>query len=472
MVITNKKFDYKQNNRRLYLLWMFLSTVVFILEYLTICDNCQLTKIYEFQLLMVYGIAQYGSIKKFGMFNIFSLILVGFFIFAIGGILHFFISNDNILEFLDHGFGDFYFTNMIMQESLLIYSLFIALSYLTYSMIHKGKGSFIGLEDKNSHDDMYFKIGKFLMWAFLAVEIYKGYLYFSSFSISRVLIYLYGNMENPVPTWVRFFATFFEIGYAFILCSKPEKSVFKKYSALFFVVIIPEILLGNRAMFGAFMLYYFWYYARFYNPQPIRKKYVLLGGVLILLIFQIMQFMRDGGDFDMASLSLTSFLKGQATSFYILPIYIQNASSIQYYLYPFILYPIIGVFSGYTGQSIEALQHKCGVGHQLIYTVSPDYYLNGGSFGSSNIVELYDLGVYGVIIGAVFFSCMLYYFEKKVGVNRIALFMSYHILSLFIMSSRGSFFPSLYDVFKLFVFYSFITFCYKLLYKKKNIQFL
>ena len=211
MVITNKKFDYNQNNRRLYLLWMFLSTVVFILEYLTICDNCQLTKIYEFQLLMVYGIAQYGSIKKFGMFNIFSLILVGFFIFAIGGILHFFISNDNILEFLDHGFGDFYFTNMIMQESLLIYSFFIALSYLTYSMIHKGKGSFIGLEDKNSHDDMYFKIGKFLMWAFLAVEIYKGYLYFSSFSISRVLIYLYVNMENHVPTWVRFFATFFRL---------------------------------------------------------------------------------------------------------------------------------------------------------------------------------------------------------------------------------------------------------------------
>ena len=460
----------KTNKRESYAVGMLFVIIMFFMEYMMINDSHFMTKFQEFQLLLAYGIAQYLSIRKFGMFNIFSLILVGFFIFAIGGVFHFFVSDDNILEFLDHGFGDQYFTNRIMQESLLIYTLFISLAFLGYSYQYKPQNSFIGQEGKRPNDIIYFKIGKFLMWAFLAVEIYKGYLYFSSFSISRVLIYLYGNMENPVPTWVRFFATFFEMGYAFIICSRPEKTVFKKYSALFFVVLIPEILLGNRGMFGAFLLYYLWYYARYYNPRPISMKYVFIFGVVMLLIFQMMEIMRNGGELSKGTYSLTAFLKGQATSFYILPLYIQNASSIQYYIYPFVLYPIIGGFSGYTGQSIEVLEHKCGVGHQLMYTVSPDYYLNGGSFGSSNIVELYDLGICGIIVGALLLPMMLSFFERKFNSSRFTLFLSYSLLSQFLLSARGSFFPPLYTIVKLFIFYSLILLLYKIFHQNEKVN--
>ena len=452
---------YSYSKKTIYIFWIVCTIILFSIEFIMIDNSPAMTKFHEFQLLLIYAVSQTLSIKRFGMFNIFSLVLVGFFIFAIGGVFHFFVSNEDILEFVDRGFGDFYFTNSVMQESLLVYTLFIALSFLGYSYFYKKTNSFVGCTGKANDDSVYLKIGKVLMWSFLAIEVYKGYLYFSSFSINRVLIYLYGNMENPVPTWVRFLATFFEMGYAFVLCSRPDKVTFKKYSALFFVVLIPEILLGNRGMFGAYILYYLWYYARFYNPRPISMKYVAVFGIVMLLVFQAMEFMRNGSDWTKMDFSPTQFLKGQAASFYILPIYIQNSESMQYYIYPFVLYNVIGGFSGYTGQSIEVLQHKCGVGHQLMYAVNPNYYLNGGSFGSSNIVELYDLGVMGVVFGALLLPFMLTYFERKFATNRIALFMSYSLLAHFFLSARGSYFPPCYTIFKLLIFYAIIVFFLK-----------
>lgn len=453
-----------------YLLLIILSVVIFLIEFFTVNENSFFTKFYEFQLLAIYGICQIQSVRKFGMFNIFTLILVGFFIFAIGGILHYFLSGDSILELPGSGFGDFYFKNSEIQASLLIYTIFVLLAYLVYKRNYQNndKTEYLIHYREQNYNPMYFKLGKWLMWSFLIIEIYKGYLYFSSFSLDRTLIYLYGNMANPVPTWVRFLATFYEMGYAFILCSLPDKTIFKKYSALYFVVLIPEILLGNRGMFGAFLLFFFWYYARFYNPQPIKTKYVFIGGALMLVVFQAMQFYRDDSDMSAVTFSLTLFLKGQSVSFFILPLYMQFASSMQYYLYPFVLYNLISGFSGYTGQSIEVLQHNCGVGHQLMYAINPDFYLSGASLGSSSITELYDLGIIGVIVGALFFPVMIVFFEKKFASSRFFLFLSFFLFTSFVMSSRGSFFPNTYAILKYFIFFKMLIYEYQFFKVKKS----
>lgn len=308
------------------------------------------------------------------------------------------------------------------------------------------------------YKESYFKIGKFLMWSFLAIQIYKGYLYFTAFNTNRVEIFLFGNMANPVPTWVRFVASFFEYGYYFILASVPDEKNFKKYSSLYFVVLIPEIALGNRSMFGAFILFYFWYYYKFYSKLPIKTKTSIILGVVMLGVFQLMEFMRDGGENGLESLSLTRFLVGQGVSFYILPIYLDYCDNIQYYLYPFFLYNILSGFTGYTGQSIEVLQHNCGVGHQLMYAVDPDYYLAGASFGSSSITEIYDAGILGFLALSILFSVMIVYVEKRFCSKSFFCFSSLMLFSHFVMSSRGSYFPSLYGFVKLYLFYKFILF--------------
>ena len=423
---------------------LVLAIIFFTLERLLLNNDAGFTRFMEFQVVVLWNIAMYKSYKKFGLFSLYSLCLIGFFMFSVGGIFHFFLSGDDI-RYLERGFGDFSFTYQTIQEALWAYSVFIFLSYVSYKTFHKQVNN-VSLKGKMDNNEIYFRIGKVLMFTFLVFQIYKGYLYFTAFSANRVEIFLLGNMANPIPTWVRFIAYFFELGYYFIIASIPGERDFKKYSMLYFVVLIPQIMLGNRGMFGAFLLFYLWYYYSFYGKMAIKTITAIIGGVGMLVIFQLMEFMRDGANMSLSSISLTKFLVGQGVSFYILPLYIDYADSMQYYLYPFFLYNILSGFTGYTGQSIEVLQHNCGVGHQLMYTVDSSYYLAGASFGSSSITEIYDAGIIGFILLSVFFSIMLSFFEWKILTSRFFCLGGLMFVTHFVLSARGSFFPSLYGI--------------------------
>ena len=429
-----------------------LIILLLVFERFFLNNDATFTRFMEFQVVATWSIAMYYSYKNYGLFSLYSLCLIGIFMFAIGGIFHFLVSGNDI-RYLERGFGEFVFTHRTIQEALWAYSVFIFLSYLSYK-IFRSKNYNIILKNKLGRNETYFYIGRTLMFLFLVFQVYKGYLFYTSFSLNRVDIFLMGNMSNPVPTWLRFVAYIFEIGYYFILASIPDQREFKKYSFLYFVVFIPEIMLGNRGMLGAFLLFYLWYYYTFYGKMAIKTRTAVIGGFAMLIIFQLMEFMRDGANVNLASVSFTKFLVGQSVSFYILPLYIDYVDSMQYYLYPFFLYGILSGFTGYTGQSIEVLQHNCGVGHQLMYTVNPSYYLTGASFGSSSITEIYDAGILGFILLSIFFSIMLLFFERKIQTNRFFCFGSLVFISSFILSSRGSFFPSLYGIVKLFIFYN------------------
>ena len=422
----------------------------FIVERFIFYDDVWVTRFMEFQVVVLWVFAMFKSYKQFGLFSLYSLCLIGFFIFSIGGIFHFLVSGDDIRH-LERGFGVFTFSHKTIQKSLWAYSVFICLSYLSYKTFRKSSAE--TLKQRLVSNSIYFQIGKILIYTFLVFQIYKGYLYYSAFSINRVEIFLLGNMANPVPAWVRFIAYFFELGYYFIVASIPKEKIFKKYSLIYFIALIPDIMLGNRSLFGAFILFYLWYYYSMYGKMAIKTKTAVIGAVVLLVIFQLMEFMRNGENMDLSSFSLTGFLVSQGVSFYILPLYIDYANNIQYHLYPFFLYNILGGFSGFTGQSMEVLMHKCGVGHQLMYAVNPNYYLSGASFGSSGIVEIYDAGIVGFIIFSIFFSVMLLFFERKMLTSRFFCLGSLSLVTDFVLFARGSYFPSLYGILKLFIFY-------------------
>lgn len=436
---------------------IIISLLFLILERFLLNNDSGFTRLMEFQLVIIWAIAQYLSYKKFGLFSLFNLFLFGMFFFSIGAVLHFLISGNDIRN-IERGFGNISFSYRTIQEALWAYSVFIFLSYNTYNYLFRKNFHKMSSVNNICGDEQYFLIGKILMLSFLVIQLYKGYLFYNAFNENRAILYLYGSMANPIPTWVRFLAYFFEVGYYFILASVPNISKFKKYSILYFVVLIPDIMIGNRGMFGAFILFYLWYYFTYYKKLAIKLRTTIFLGVCMLIIFQIMEFMRDGWIYGFSSISLTEFLVNQGVSFYILPIYIDYADNIQYYLYPFVLYNILGGFTGYSGQSIEVLEHNCGVGHQLMYTVDPNYYLAGGSFGSSNITEMYDAGIIGFILLSIFFSYMIIFFEKKFVTNRFIRFMSYILIIHFILSPRGSYFPSIYGFVKLYIFYKVILF--------------
>lgn len=90
---------------------------------------------------------------------------------------------------------------------------------------------------------------------------------------------------------------------------------------------------------------------------------------------------------------------------------------------------------GATGQSYEVLATRSGLGHQLIYTINPSYYLNGFSLGSSSVTELYEFGLLGVGLGAILFAWIINKIETM-KINRYYLFFSFEIFYWIVSSSE------------------------------------
>lgn len=449
-----------------FLITLIVGLFCFLAEYWLTFETQEFSVLFMWQLIIVYLFVQYRSIKMFGLFNIYSIYVVSIFIFSVGGVIFSMFFNIDFSDF-SMGIGDYKIPGNIMNRSFLLYSFMLLVSYFSYKQFNiqaiTGNKLCISFNERN------FKIGRFLMFFFMGIALYKGYLTYKYYASNRTLMFLLGSDNSLIPLYVRFFSTFFQLGYIFIISSLPSKKIFLKYSVLYLISMIMDLLTGNRSMFGASVLFFIWFYYRYYSSK-IRLSYIFVVVFFAVALFQYIGITRNGGDLDgyvITSLFMTFFLE-QSTSFFILPLYMIFENDILYYQYPYILYTIIGGFSGYTGQSIEVLQHKCGIGHQLIYSINPDYYLSGASLGSSSISELYEFGWVGVFLGALFLGKMFVYFERKVTSNRLWLLLSLPVFQQLIMSPRGSYFPSLYGILKILIFYCFIVLVYNLLFNSTN----
>ena len=96
-----------------------------------------------------------------------------------------------------------------------------------------------------------------------------------------------------------------------------------------------------------------------------------------------------------------------------------------------------------------------------MYAVDPDGYLAGASFGSSIFTEMYDTGIVCYVLLSLLFSSMIVWVEKKVHVNSFFRFACLVLVSHFVISARNSYFPNLYGIVKLYIFYTLILYIAK-----------
>lgn len=116
--------------------------------------------------------------------------------------------------------------------------------------------------------------------------------------------------------------------------------------------------------------------------------------------------------------------------------------------YPFFLDSLIGGMLPAAGQSLETLQIRSSIGHQLVYTINPNYYLAGNSMGTSFITEAYEFGIIGVIISAFVFVKVILLFEKSIAKSRIGKYFLFYMFTIIVLSPRGAILPGIYDLLK------------------------
>lgn len=448
----------------------FLFYSIFIFEFI-LSKYVEIPAIYfEIQLFILYLFIILKTLRKKGIFNLFSIFLLTLALFSFMGIfISLFSDKVDYKDLSAHAITTERIPYNIFNESILVYIFFLITIYWSYNFFDKKNirpESLLVKCNDISFNKFLYRVGRIVFWFSIIFTVYRSFLEFQLLRENRALLFMEGSANLGIPVFIRFMSTFLILGYYFIIASNPPKKIFILYSIFYFVPIIPSLMIGNRMLFAVYFLFLFWYLHKVYC-QKFKTSLVLFWGCLIVILLQIIALMRDDIDSQFSIIGLiTMFFVLQSTSFYLMPLYITYKDNLLYYHYPFIFDPLWGSVMGATGQSYEVLATRSGLGHQLIYTINPSYYLNGFSLGSSSVTELYEFGLLGVGLGAILFAWIINKIETM-KINRYYLFFSFEIFYWIVSSPRNTYFFSLYNLMKLSLFAVFIyTFFYCLSLKK------
>lgn len=433
---------------------------MFLVEGIVIFTNntssIELTNVLQIQLWIIFFGWFVHFFRKFGIGNIFTLFLLCLSLF-------------NFQKFLwDPVLGtNFRYAQSLIQinlpedvvhKTLFIYGIFTYFICFFYSVLTKSKPSTISNELKP--DKKLFRVGKLLFILFLGIALYRSYLEFSALAGKMYAEYYTEEGGADIPSIVRLGSIFFQVSFMIILASIPSKKNFLIFGGLFLAVMIPNLFSGLRATFAVTFLYLVWYY---YNVYKEKFNLVKLGlGFLgLILLFQIIAERRSNSSNNLNAIeSISSFFYLQSQSMYVLALYIQYEDEIVPHNYPYILDPIISWMFP-SGQSEEVIMKRSAINHQLTYTLNPNYYLSGASLGTNFIAELYEFGIFGIIIGAFLFALFISKFSNNVLRNRYLLFLSLIIVSYFLIAPRSTFLPSFYFIVRCTLIYLLILMLFR-----------
>lgn len=467
-----------------HLLYLFFILVVlaserWLISLETINSNLTFTNFLEIQLFVVYLAICYKSIKKFGLYNLFTLFLFTLGLFNFMKIFYglFFLDNyRDVVSIIPIDLNE-----KAVQETLWVFTLFTVVISLSYSIsvikIKKQQSQIQKVLSDGwaySFDRKMFTIGRAVMLLTFGFVLYRCYIEVSFFSgLSFTEVYIGGSQAIPIPSYIRTLTVFYQVGFMMILGSRPSKRLFFIYSALYITSVLPYLVIGLRNMFALTVLTLLWYYIKVFNAK-IKMWKILIPIVLFIILLQVTSIYREGGEVTSAILTLIPlFLTYQSTSMYVLALYIQNRNIIIPHSYPYFLDPAIGWLTGVDGQSLEVLEKRSSLGHQMIYTISPDAYLGGMSLGTSCIAELYEFGLIGVVIGGVIMAWVIAKFDLKIKTNRYYLLLSFFFCSYLLIAPRNTFLPNIYFLLRYLLVYCIISLLwlvFKEVFKKKNIN--
>lgn len=446
---------------------LLLAIFILLVEYFEVPGDKSLTTLLEIELAVFYFVSLVVVVKKYGIFHIGSLYCFTFGLFNFGNFFfELFLGTDfrNVFSTVEINLRE-----ETVQKMLVVYLFYYVVFFFSFLIlmeyrVHKRRGGKV--EPEIGENYKLEKIGTTVMRVFFLFALARVLMEIRGVMSSGELIYVSGA-SSSVPFPIKIGELLYRCGYMILLMSRPPQKTYIKYSILYFIVDAPNVAIGLRATIVEDILFMVYYYSKVYNVR-IKAYKVIVPGVLAIFALQTMALMRWGGEMNATVKELLPmFLASQSTSVYVLGLYIQNFNLP--HNYPFILDPIMIFFlPQYTGQSLETLQHRSNLGHQLIYHMDSSAYLAGHSLGTTQVAELYEFGIIGIIIGAFIYAAFLCLLDKKLLSSRKWLFASLVLVTSVMMAPRSYYLPGLYSLVKLVIVYIFIMTVANKISKKKG----
>lgn len=429
--------------RNIPIIQLFAIVVVLFQYLITLNNDAGYTTVLTVELLIIYGVLLAKSIKGRGWFDLYTLLLIMMGLFSYGEIAFSFIDSSVNYRVASIGI-ELDFKEITVQKACLIYCAYMLALDIGISVFQK-EDRYYNHYHVPFNIDAY-KVGMWLLFVFAAFAFYRAFMQYRMLSANRLLLFKGGSQGLDLPMYIRITSTFFLIGYYIFTASKPPLKQFLIATAVYILVQIPDLMVGNRMSLGVLLVYLVWMMVSVYEYK-VKMSRLLLPVIVVVLIFQYIGMSRvEMETTGIGSVGLIiRFLTMQATSFGLLCTFIQYTPNLSG-PYPFVFDSLIGGLTGYTGQSEELMLHRANIGHQLVYEISPDYYFAGQSSGTSCVTELYEFGIFGVIIGAIVLAYMIYFIQKNFNKNRMLLLFSYIIFSTIVTSPRAGMFVPLYQI--------------------------
>jgi oligosaccharide repeat unit polymerase len=261
---------------------------------------------------------------------------------------------------------------------------------------------------------------------------------------------LYSDFESA-PLLFRLSWMAFNIIFPVILLFYKEKRTVMLWLIIMLILSFSDALKGARSSFISPLVFFGWFYYKFYSLNDLKIKNVIIIFALFLIISELFILYRSGISFDNFGKEnlLAIFLYQQGVSFTLLPIYIDYQNDIINPSNFYILYPLVNLFQRFFdpvfrgGHSLERVQSTLSIDDKIMYTINPDAYLNGSGIGSSYILETYALGG---ILSVIIFSMILGFIiakMEKILANKKYIWLSWIWIPHLAWMSRGAYFPSL-----------------------------
>lgn len=249
----------------------------------------------------------------------------------------------------------------------------------------------------------------------------------------------------------------FTVAFYSICSIERREKQFNISSIIYLAVVAIPLIQGSRAVFIASLLTILFLRYRIFGKK-IHSHWIFFG-VLVGIPFLVM-IVYTRNNIQMTPMSiLTSYEKFilELSSIFNVPAYyLQHKTELSDNKYPYIFETIMRgyqyIFYNYAfsmGQSVDMIQIRYNLGHQITYNISPGLYLAGGNVASNFIAEMSEFGFVGVGFFSVIVSKLIIFVEEKIiSRNAFYSFMSLEFCRWIFLMPRAETFYDTYNLMK------------------------
>ena len=413
----------------------------------TIFYSYNLYSVLTFALLFI-------TIIKIGeQFSVHAIATFFAFLFLYGrSLLYIFEPNNDFFEteLLDYE----YIGYVNMFYAMVVTNIFLYTINTVYILF--GKPDELNL-DQNIKSN---KIELFLYNFILVIGFLYGVKLFLEFkaikSIGYAAIYAGGLQDiNYFSPIIKYSHILFISFFSYYLIVVNNKKRFIIIASIYLVLSFMDSLKGARITLILPIFFVLWYYNSLYKIKINYKTLIRSTFLLLLLsIFSIYSSSkRNDIEVELKTNIVKSIIFESGSTLQVVGRFIKNedklTASYPYFLepifYPYFYFKYFDILT--KGQSVEMLEHRNSLNHQLSAFVNKQAYLVGAGLGSSSPAEFYQYGIIPLIFFSFAYGLILIYFYSQLN-NKLLIFLSTTIVLHFFFISRDTPFPNLIGILK------------------------